>query len=277
MMWRNVMDDVKTRVDAIQNFSEEAEEPLLSELLIKNKVLSIAVSAQTDEKTLLGLTESVREALLVYDDGPADITQAVIAGARQYEISIEVSEDTLRQYGLTLDEVANAVRASSLDLPGGSVRTPGGEILIRTEKRRYTAPEFESITVVTRPDGSSVKLGEVATVIDGFQQVDLSNRFDSHPAMLINVFRVGNEDTLKVAAAAKKFVYEEAPNLLPDGVNLEVWQDDSLYLDGRMKLLAKNGCFGLLLVTMCWRCFCGRPWRCWLRLGFQFRLRAQLP
>ncbi len=247
---RNLMDDVKTRVDAIQNFSEEAEEPVLEELLIKNKVLSIAVYAQTDEKTLVGLTEQVREALLVYNGGPARITQAVIAGARPYEISIEVSENTLRQYGLTLEQVASAVRRSSLDLPGGSVRTPGGEIQIRTEKRRYTAPEFESITVVTRPDGSAVKLGEIASVVDGFQQVDLSNRFDNRPAMLINVFRVGNEDTLKVAAAAKKFVYEEAPNLLPQGVKLEVWQDDSLYLDGRMKLLAKNGFFGLLLVTI---------------------------
>ncbi len=247
---RDLMDDVKTRVDAIQNFSEEAEEPILEELVIKNKVLSIAVSADTDEKTLVDLTEQVREALLIYDNGKAKVTQAAIAGARPYEISIEVSEQTLRQYGLTMDEVVAAVRRSSLDLPGGSVRTPGGEILIRTEKRRYTAPEFETITVVTRPDGSTVKLNEIATVIDGFQQVDLSNTFERRPAMLINVFRVGNEDTLKVAGAAKQFVYEEAPNILPDGVSLEIWQDDSLYLAGRMNLLARNGFFGLLLVTI---------------------------
>lgn len=247
---RDLMDNAKTRIDAIQNFSEEAEEPIIEELIIKNKVLSIALSAQTDEKTLVDLTEQVREALLVYDKGPSRITQATVAGARDYEISIEVSENTLRQYGLTFDQVAAAVRRSSLDLPGGSVRTPGGEILIRTEKRRYTAPEFEEITVVTRPDGSSVKLGEIARVIDGFEDVDLSNRFDKRPAMLINVYRVGNEDTLKVADAAKKFVNEEAPRILPDGVELKVWQDDSTYLSGRMNLLAKNGIAGLLLVAL---------------------------
>ncbi len=247
---RDLMGDVKTRVDAIQNLAEETEKPVLEEVIIKSQVMSIAVSAQTDEKTLSKLTQRVRDGLLNYKGGKTSITQAQLAGVRDYEISIEVSEQTLRAYGLTFDQLATAVRASSLDLPGGSVRTSAGEVLIRTEAKRYTASEFASVTVVTHPDGSTVKLGDIATIRDGFEEVDLSSRFDGRPAMLINVFRVGNEDTLEVADTVRKYVYEVAPMMLPEDVELEIWRDESSFLRGRMNLLGRNGLIGLLLVTV---------------------------
>ena len=244
------MGDIKTRVDAVQNLAEETEEPILEELIIKSQVMSIAVSAETDEKTLNKLTQKVRDGLLNYEGGETSITQAQLAGVRDYEISIEISEQTLRAYGLTFDQVANAVRASSLDLPGGSVRTSGGEVLIRTEAKRYTASEFASVTVVTHPDGSSLKLADIATIRDGFEEVDISSNFDGRPAMLINVFRVGNEDTLEIANTVRKYVYEVAPLILPADVKLEIWRDESSYLKGRMELLGRNGLIGLVLVTV---------------------------
>jgi multidrug efflux pump subunit AcrB len=247
---RNVMDDIKTRVDAIQNLAEEAEEPILQELLIKAQVMSIAVSANTDEKTLREIAEQVRTGLLTYKGGELQVTQASLAGVRDYEISIEVSEDTLRQFGITFDEVAAAVRKSSLDLPGGSVRTTGGEVLIRTEARRYNAEEFARITVVTRPDGTKVTLDQIANIRDEFEEDPIDTRFNGEPAILINVFRVGNEDTIKIADTVKKYVFEVAPGRMPEGVTLDIWKDDSRYLSGRLDLLAKNGIFGLILVTI---------------------------
>ncbi|MEX2581177.1 MAG: efflux RND transporter permease subunit [Verrucomicrobiales bacterium] len=247
---REVMDDIKTRVDAVQNLAEEAEEPVLEEVLIKAQVMSIAVSADAGEKTLRAIAERVRADLLAYRGGPSSVTQAVLAGVRDYEISIEVSEQTLRQYGITFDQVAAAVRRASLDLPGGSVRTESGEVLLRTEARRYNAEEFRPIPVVTRPDGSTVTLGQLATIRDEFEEDLIETRFDGESAILINVFRVGNEDTIKVAETVKEFVYEAAPATLPEGVRLEIWKDDSLYLSGRLELLAKNGLFGLVLVTI---------------------------
>lgn len=247
---RNVMDDVKSRVDAIQNLAEEAEEPVLQEILIKAQVMSIAVSADTDEATLREIAEKVRTGLLVYDGGKQPVTQATLAAVRDYEISIEVSEQTLRQYGITFDQVAAAVRKASLDLPGGSVRTKGGEVLLRTEKRRYNEKDFSSIPVITRPDGSQVTLREIATIRDGFEEDPIEASFDGHPAILINVFRVGNEDTIKIADTVKEYVYDVAPAHVPDGVTLEIWKDDSQYLSGRLTLLAKNGLFGLILVTI---------------------------
>jgi len=247
---RNVMDDVKTRIDAIQNIAEEAEEPMLQEQLVKAQVVSIAVSSDTDEKALRQIAENIRTELLSYSGGAAKVTQVVLTGIRDYEISIEVSEGTLRQYGITFDQVAAAVRRSSLDLPGGSVRTDGGELLIRTEARRYTADEFSPITVITRPDGSEVKLSDIAISRDDFEEDRVDTRFDGRPAIVMNVFRVGNEDTIEIADTVKKFVYEEMPKKLPESVKLEIWRDDSLYLSQRLELLARNGIFGLILVAV---------------------------
>lgn len=265
---REVMADIKARVDAIDNFAEEAEKPVVEELLVKNQVLSIAVSADTDEATLQAITQRVRDDLLVYKapppeggwarfkkalydtlSGEARITQATIAATRNYEISIEVSEDTLRSHGLTLETVANAVRASSLDLPAGSVRTDAGEVLIRTAAKAYTSPDFAGITVTTRPDGSVVKLRDIAKIKDAFEDKDVFTRFDGKPAMLLNVFRVGEEDTLRLVETVYSYI-KESPRLLPEGVKLQVWNDWSTYLRGRMDLMFSNGFQGFVLVVL---------------------------
>ena len=243
---RNVMDDIKTRVDAIDNFPEEAETPVLEELVLNGQVLSVAISAEADEKSLRTMADRLRDELTLLED----VTKVELALTRPYEISIEVSEDTLRAYGLTFDQVTAAVRDSSLDLPAGSVRTAGGEVLIRTESKRYRSPEFAEITVVTRPDGGKVKLGDIATIIDGFEEVDVESTFDGRRVMLANIFRVGNQDTLKVAAAVKKFIAEDAPRIFPDNVTLEIWKDDSVFLAGRLDLLGRNALFGMVLVLL---------------------------
>ncbi len=259
---RDVMSDVKSRVDAIENFPEEAETPVLEEILIKAPVMSVTLTAETDEATLRKLAERVRDDLLTYEApkstsfgaslanifGPAQkISQVEIAGTRPYEISIEVSEESLRQLGLTLADIATAVRRSTLDLPGGSVRTDRGEVILRALGKRYEASEMASIPVTTAPDGRVILLGDVAALIDGFEDVDISSRFDQNNALVINVFRVGNEDTLALASLVRSYV-KESRELLPDGVTLSIWNDQSVYLIGRLDLLKRNAIFGLILV-----------------------------
>ncbi len=263
---RKVLNDVKSRVDAIQNFAESVEKPIIADVLIKNQVMSLAVTADTDERTLRALAEDVRDDLLAFRGkapetawekikggvvnavlGEARITQIELTGVRDHEISIEVSENTLKEYGLTFEQVADAVRATSIDLPGGSVRTSAGEILIRAQNRRYEAPEIESITVLTRPDGSVVKLSDIAKVIDGFKEEDLYSRYDGHPAIVLNIFRTGGEDTLRVAGLVREFVAEKSAHV-PKGVDLEIWNDESVLLAGRIKLLLGDGFQGFILV-----------------------------
>ncbi len=254
---REVMDDIKTQVDAIENFAENAESPILEELVITAQVMSIAVSGDTDERTLRKIAEDVRDGLLDFKpkktnpfQADTEITKVQLAAVRPYEISIEVSEDTLRRYGLSLGQVAEAVRQSSVDLPGGSVKTAAGEVVIRAlgqRGKRDDALAFEDVVVITGKDGSTVKLGDIATIVDGFADVDLENSFDGRKAILINVFRTGEQDTLRIADAVREYL-DEARTDYPEGITLEVWNDTSIYLRGRLALLRRNGLWGLGLV-----------------------------
>ena len=175
---RELLDDVKNRVDAIETFPDETEEPIVQHQLVKRQVINVAVSGQADEKTLKRIGERVRDDLAALQG----ITQVELSSARPYEISIEISETSLRRHGLTFGRVAEAVRRSSLDLPGGSVRTSGGEILLRGKGQAYLGEEFESLILLSRPDGTRILLGDVANVVDGFAETDQASRFDGEPA-----------------------------------------------------------------------------------------------
>lgn len=263
---RTLLDNVKSRVDAIDNFPLEAEKPVVEEVVVKSPVLKIAVTAEdgVDELTLNRLAEQIRDDLQTYEApkptglmeflanlfaGPARISQVSVSGTRDYELSIEVSEERLRQLGLSHAQVAEAVRRSSVDLPGGSIRSEGGEIILRALGKRFTAEEFRTIPVATLADGSEVLLEDVATVTDGFEDVDIDSRFDGRRAVLVNVFRVGEEDTLRLVKLIDDYI-AKASKRLPEGVRLSIWNDQSEYLEGRLRLLIKNAVFGLLLVLL---------------------------
>jgi multidrug efflux pump subunit AcrB len=262
---RAVMDDVKSAVDGISEFPENAEKAIIKEAIITAQVLSIAISADTDtdEKTLRKMAETMRDGLLNYraedPEGMIEgglrflgsepmITKANLTNVRPYEISIEISQDKLQQYNLTLSEVAEAIRMASLDLPSGSIREKTGEVVIRTDGKIVDAQEFKDVVIVTRENGSSVRLSEIAEVNDGFQDVDLKTRFDGRQAVILNVYRTGNQDTTMIADAVKDYIERIAPTQLPKGVKLELWNDMSKMLEGRMDLLGRNGAIGLLLV-----------------------------
>lgn len=260
---RNVMDDVKSRVDAISIFPEQAEKPIVEELLLSYQVMSVAVSADVDEKTLRGIAQTVRDGLLNYQAGEPknfldsldqafrgkpNITKASLANVRPYEISIEIPDEVLRRHGLTLSAVADALRAASLDLPAGSVRERSGEVVVRIKGKVKTATDFKEIIVVSSSTGEQLKLGEIATVVDGFEDVDLKARFDGRNAALVNVFRTGEQDTMLLAKGVRDYIENIAPAELPPGVSLELWNDQSKMLGGRLSLLGRNGGWGLVLV-----------------------------
>ena len=260
---REVMDDVKSAIDSISELPDNAEKPIVSEAVLSAQVLSIAISADTDEKTLRKIAEKVRDDLLNYQapkpkgfgenmsamlGGTTDITKTSLANVRPYEISIEVAQEQLEKYGITLSQVASALKNSSLDLPSGSVREQTGEVVIRTQGKITEARDFENVVVQTNPDGSSLLLKDIGNVSDAFKNVDLRTRFDGRRAVLVNVYRTGDQDTTKIATAVKDYMERVAPTQLPEGVKLELWNDMSVLLEGRMDLLARNGMWGLLYV-----------------------------
>ncbi|MEM9400196.1 MAG: efflux RND transporter permease subunit [Verrucomicrobiota bacterium] len=279
---RDVLDDIKVRVDAITTFPEDAEKPVIEELTIKNQVLSLAVSGDTDEKTLRLLVEQVRDELLAYEyipekkdflgnllailRGTPKITQVEMASVRPYEISIEVSEADLRKYGLTFDEVAQAISRSSLDIPGGAIKTSAGEILLRTEGQAYWGEEFSDLVLISRADGSRIVLGDIAQVKDAFEENSLKGAFDGERAALVSVFRVGGQSALDIDRLVHAYVEDFRPKL-PEGIKLEIWKNDSIYLQQRIELLLRNAAQGLVLVFICLALFLRMNVAIWVTLG----------
>ena len=218
----NALQDVKAAVDRIVTFPQDAERPVIQKIVNRRSVLTVAVYGDVDRHALRERAERLRDGLL----GLPGITQADVTGVPPYEIAIEVSEQDLRRYGLTLDSVAAAVRAASLDLPAGALKAKGGEILLRTKERRYTAREYENVVVLSRPDGTLVQLGDIAKIRDTFAETDEQGIFDGKPAAMIEVFRVGDQGPRAISAAVREHL-EQVNAAAPSTVRYAVWSDRS--------------------------------------------------
>ena len=240
---RRVLDDVKTRVNAIHTFPELAERPVIEEIVMRTQVINVAISGPAEEAVLKRLGEQVRDELSAVEG----ISQVTLASSRPYELSIEVSEDALRRHGLSISDLSRAVRTSSLDLSGGTLKTGGGEVLLRAKGQAYVGEDFRDLALVTRPDGSRILLGDVAEVVDGFEDTSQETTFNGDPMVQVQVFRVGDENALTVAQLVKDYVAEAQPRM-PEGITLTPFADASILLQGRLSLLTKNGYQGLFLV-----------------------------
>ncbi|AQT70001.1 Multidrug transporter MdtB [Anaerohalosphaera lusitana] len=257
-----VLDDVKAEVDRIITFPEETEKPIITEIKARRQVITIVLYGDATERTLKEIADDIQDDLTALDN----ISYVEVRGVRPYEISIEVSEEDLRRYSLSFSDVANVVRRSSLDIPGGSVKTKGGEILIRTKGQRYTGREFENIILLSQPDGTSIRLGDIANVIDGFDDTELYTRFDGERAVQVRIFRVGEQHALEVAGAVKDYIAEKEKNL-PAGLSLAIWEDTSEMLRSRIQLLNKNAVMGLILVFLSLTLFLDPKLAVWTTLG----------
>ena len=266
-----ITNNIKSKVDAIDTFPSETEKPITAEISIIATVLQIAIYGQTDERTLKLIGQQVRDDIAALPG----VSQVELLFARSYEISIEVSEQTLRMYGMTLAQIGRSIEKSSLDVPGGSLKTEGGEILLRTKGQAHHGREFEDIIVFTRSDGSTVRLGEIATVIDGFEDSKLRARFDNQPAVTIKVSRVGEEDIMHIAGEVKAYL-ETVDERFPQGIHFSVWTDESQDLVDRMGALTKNARSGLILVLIILTLFLRFRLALWVAAGLPVAILGTL-
>ena len=254
--------ELNSRINGVRNLPEETEKPVVSEMVWSRAVIDIALHGNADERTLTELGHGLRDELAALPG----ISKVTISAIRPYEVSIEVSEAALQRFGLSFDDVSRAVRRSSLDMPGGSVKTSGGEILLRTEGQAYRGAEFAAIPLVTREDGSRVVVGDVARVVDGFEETTKFARFDGDPAVLIKVYRVGDQHALDVANAVKTHV-AEARERLPAGLQLTLWDDESRFLADRIGMMLRNAAGGFVLVLVLLAFFLKLRVAFWVALG----------
>jgi multidrug efflux pump subunit AcrB len=237
--------DVKNAVDRIKTFPQDIERYTVSLAENQRHVVSLILHGQQSEADLRRLAEDIREEL-IKNDG---ITQVKLSGVRRPEIGVEISQQNLRRYNLTLDRVAALIRQSALDLPGGRVKAAGGEILVRTKERRYLGREYQELPIITRNDGTHVTLGEIATVRDEFEESDIAALYNGEPAVRIDVYRVGEETPTSVSEAVLAYV-TELNSKLPPTVRAAVWEDRSELLEDRIELLVTNAALGLMLVLL---------------------------
>lgn len=241
-----VLADVKSAVDRITSLPKDAERPVVSLITNRSEVISMVIYGEQDLRVLRRIAEKVRDQYL----GDSRITQVDLAGAPAKEISIEVPREQLRVHNLTLDQIAQKVSQTSLQLPGGGVKTATGEVLVRTDERREDEREFADVPVVTGPAGTEIKLGDIARVREKFAETDESASYFGQPAVMIRVYRVGSQKPLEVAGAVRE-VTEEVKAWLPEGVQIAQWQDMSDVYAQRIDLLMRNAQMGLILVVLC--------------------------
>ena len=256
-----VKDEVKSQVDAITSFPDDAEKPTIRSFDGQPEVITIAVHGNVDEASLLNIAENVRDEV---SELPK-ITQTRL-GKKPREISIEISENTLQKYGISFDYVANKIRTSSMDVPGGAIETYDGEILIRSKGQAYTGEEFGIIPILSLADGSTVFLRDIAEIVDGFQDVEYDIKFNSEPALLIRVYRTGDQNALDIADAVHEYIKKKKP-VMPPGVSLTTMKDESVILRGRIELLTENAYLGLGLVLIVLALFLKPKLAAWVSLG----------
>lgn len=239
------LDDIKAQVNAISTFPANTERPIVSQVTMRSLVTQLAVHGKTDERSLKNITESIRKDLLELPE----VSLIETLYMRADEISVEVSEATLRRHQLTLDQVAQAIRSSSIDIPGGSVKADAGEIRLRGTGQRYTGQELENVVVAREPGGSRLLLRDIATIVDGFEDVDQYGEFNGEQAMMIQIFRIGSDDAIEISEAVLAYA-ERKERELPEGIHFTIWNNEADELVGRLGTMINNAFGGLLLVII---------------------------
>ena len=239
-----VKEEVRNAVDTITTFPPDAEKPVVQEFLLRVQVMLLALTApDLTPQELNEYAEKIKDEILALPE----VTQMRVSDSREHEITIEISEQRLREYGITFDQVAQVVRANSLNLPGGVMRTQGEEIRLRTVGRNYTAEDFADIVVMSHTLGHHITLDRIANIKDGFSDDLVFARFNGEDAVIIYVLKTKEEDTLAIDNAIDRYL-ERKRLELPDGMHLEPWARMAPLLQERIRLLTRNGLLGLVFV-----------------------------
>lgn len=286
---QKLLNEVRSEIDQIPSFPELAEDPEVQEITFRMPAIKIGVIGPEDESLdsrvkLRDLTEQVRNELLQEpmaeprgilrkmlstvggSSETSGVTSAEVLAAANYQIDVEVSEDTLRQYGLTLRQVASIVRGENLELPGGNLKTDSQELLLRGKAKRITGTEIESIQVIAERNGDILTLADLGNVVDGFDDITATNEINGKPALVVGVERTSNEDLFSVVDTVYKYVDRKQAEL-PPGYRLITWDDQSIDVQDRMSMLLRNGLGGLILVFLVLAIFLELRLAFWVAMG----------
>lgn len=257
------LDDVKAEIDQIQSFPDEAEEPNVRELTTRQSVVRIAIFGDVSENALKETAYRLEDALAALPE----ISFVDTSSIRNYEVSIEVPQDTLQAFGLSLNDISRTIAASSLDSPAGSIDTDSEEVRVRTIGQNYNQQNFEDIVLVSNENGAMIRLGQIANIRDEFEDSDLVSLYNGKPVAFVEVFRTSDERVLDISRATNEYLEGPFAHSLPEGVSYAIWSDDSELLNDRLSLLLKNAAIGLFLVLIALTLFLDIRLAAWTAVG----------
>ena len=254
--------DINQAVNRIRTFPDDIEEPEVQLQSNQREVMSIGLYGDTQYWTLRQLAQDVRDRLL----SDPTITQVEIGNVPDYVTHVEIPRNRLREYDLTLGEVADVIAQSSQDTPAGAVETSSGEILLRMQERKQWADEYGNIEVVTSDMGGSVTLADLATITDGFEEAGFPGQFNQQPTVDLQIYRVGGQSPLEIAAAAQG-VLQDAEASFPSGVQYRVDSNAAADYERRLSLLVENGILAILIVLTILALFLEYRLAFWVMMG----------
>ncbi len=255
-------DQIESQVNQINTFPQDAEKPIIQDLKLVRQVMFVTVSGDMNEETLRSITEEMKDELLQFPE----ISQAYIIGLRDYEISIELSEETMKKYGISSTEIGNAIRRNSIDLSGGILKTDQGEVSLRVKGQKYTRRDFEDIVVKTNPDGAVIYLHQIAKVKDAFEESRVRGYLNGKRAALINISKTGAEDIIKIANRVDEYLKEKSKTI-SSNIKIGTIASTAPVVQSRIDLLTSNGIQGLVLVFICLALFLDLRLALWVVVG----------
>lgn len=259
---QEVMEEIKMQVSAISSLPEQTERPVVYRAKWQSSALWLSLHGDADERTLKELAKDIRDDVKKLPG----ISSVEVVATRDYEIAVELTEHKLKEYGLTFEQVVSAIRGSSVDIPGGSIKSESGNILLRAKGQAYYSQDFEDIVLLTFNDGTKLRLRDIAVVNDGFIERDGVSTFDGKDSALIRVNAVGNDNVLSIAEQVRKYAAEKNKQL-PDTLTLNDWGDSSYYLQDRLDLMTGNLFTGALLVLIALTLFLEVRVAFWVMIG----------
>ncbi len=259
---RELAEDIKSRVDTIDTFPDDSDRPIVTVAQRRWEVISVIVAADIPEAELRHIGEWVRDDLASLPG----VSLVQLTAVRPYEVAVEVSEKNLRRYGLTLDDVAQTINRSSLNLPAGVVKTSSGEILLRTKGQAYVKSDFERIILLPREDGSHVRLGDIATVVDGFEEEPLSAFYNNQRSIKLEVYRVGKQSVIEIARTVKDYI-ADVQLRMPPGVTISYWRDHAKSIKIRLATLMNSAVQSIILIFIVLSLFLRLSVALWVSVG----------
>ncbi|MBL4606523.1 MAG: efflux RND transporter permease subunit [Pseudomonadales bacterium] len=267
----DILNKVTVRVNGISSFPANAEKPIITERLSRSNVIRLSVYGALEESQLKELADEIRNELLATDE----ITQVDIGGTRNYEISLELSKQQLLKHHLSFDDVVTAIRAQSINLPSGIIRSDNGTLSIRTENQAYDASAFKEFILISRADGTRIKLEDIATIKDGFEEQPILSELNGFPAINLSIYSIGKQNALDISERVNRYAEEKSLEL-PKTVKLAAWADRSRILKSRINLLLKNAVQGGILVMITLALFLHPAVALWVILGVPFAFLGTL-